>query len=103
MANLQPQAEAQCHSFFHFEQAALFVGQDSTSPAADVHVGLFVRGYGWFRCAKSGSWRTRADLEVCPTKWPISSHRLKPVLPLERQAQSSLHLVHQRPVSRPLE
>ena len=27
------------------------------SPAADVHVGLL----------KSGSWRSRADLEVCPT------------------------------------
>jgi hypothetical protein len=39
------QASAQCHSFFHFGQAALFVGQDS-SPAADVHVGLFVPGYG---------------------------------------------------------
>src|ERR1019366_3273864 len=60
------QASAQCHSFFHFEQAALFVGQDS-SPAADVHVGLFVRRYGWFRCAKNGAWRTRADLEGCPT------------------------------------
>jgi hypothetical protein len=35
--------------------AALFVGQDSTSPAADVHVD------------QSGSWRTRADLEVRPT------------------------------------
>ena len=33
-----------------------FVEQDSSSPQADVHVGL-----------KSGSWRTRADLEVCST------------------------------------
>src|ERR1017187_1560211 len=32
-------------------------GQDS-SPAADVHIGLFVP-------AKSGAWRNRADLEVC--------------------------------------
>jgi hypothetical protein len=35
------------------------VGRDS-SPAADVHVGL---------PAKGGSWRTRADLEVCPTDY----------------------------------
>jgi hypothetical protein len=43
------------------------VGQDS-SPAADVHVGLFAVGHSG---AKRGSWRTRPrghpDLEVCPT------------------------------------
>src|ERR1017187_8676336 len=61
--------------------AALFVGQDS-SPAADVHAGLFVLGYGCFRCAKSGSWRTRADLEVCPTT-AAAFPMLKPVLPAE--------------------
>src|ERR1017187_5421017 len=32
-----------------------------------VHVGLFVLGYGGFRCARSGSWRTRAGLESRPT------------------------------------
>jgi hypothetical protein len=32
--------------FSDLQHAALFVGQDSTSPAADVHVGLFVLGYG---------------------------------------------------------
>src|ERR1035438_9384492 len=41
------------------EDTTQAVGQDS-SPAADVHVGLFVP-------AKSGAWRPRADLEVCPT------------------------------------
>src|ERR1017187_9807082 len=50
---------------FHFEQATLFVGRDS-SPAADVHVGLFVRGYGWVRCAKSGSWRTAQTWRSAP-------------------------------------
>src|ERR1039457_6932827 len=40
------------------------VGPDS-SPADDVHVGFFVP-------AKSGAWRNRADLEVCPTP-PTSS------------------------------
>src|ERR1039458_1891494 len=66
----------------------------ASSPAADVHVGLFVRGYGWFRCAKSGSWRTRADLEVCPTTaaaipdiGKTSGIRLKPV-PRAYQARS---------------
>src|ERR1035441_6912928 len=43
-----------------------FVGQDS-SPAADVHVGPPVPGCRRFGRTKSGSWRTRADLEVCPT------------------------------------
>src|ERR1022692_2019756 len=47
-------------------QELLGVGRDS-SPAADVHAGLFVLGYGWSSRARSGSWRTRADLEVCPT------------------------------------
>src|ERR1019366_7193919 len=44
----------------------VFVGQDS-SPAADVHVGLFALG------SKSGAWRTRADLEGCPTTFHMLS------------------------------
>ena len=51
-------------SFSCLEQAALFVGQDS-NPAAGVHRGLFVLGYGRFRCVKSVR-GGRADLEVCP-------------------------------------
>ena len=53
-------------SLLTLSKLLLSVGQDS-SPAADVHAGLFVLGYGWSSRARSGSWRTRADLEVCPT------------------------------------
>src|ERR1035438_3580860 len=53
-------------SLLTLSKLLLSVRQDS-SPAADVHAGLFVLGYGWSSRARSGSWRTRADLEVCPT------------------------------------
>ena len=44
------------------------VGQDS-SPAADVHVGLLACGTADSKREGRGSWRTRADLEVCPTNY----------------------------------
>jgi|HubBroStandDraft_1064217.scaffolds.fasta_scaffold00962_6 hypothetical protein len=64
----------QCRILFRNRTPALIVGRASR-PAAAVHARLF-------RCAKSGSWRTRPrghpDLEVRPTTFrSISRHSEK--------------------------
>jgi len=53
------------------------MGPDS-SPAADVHEGLCVLGYGWFRCAKSGPWRLphgRKPTAACWKRGLVGRHR----------------------------
>src|ERR1035441_10914679 len=49
------------------------VGQAS-SPAADVHVGLFVLEYRRFCCAKGGFWRTRAQSKTRPVAYASACH-----------------------------
>src|ERR1022692_4068144 len=62
------------------------LGQDSSSPAAGVHAGLSRSPRNLIRRARSGSWRTRADLEVRPIEfyfgWKPTSETTTPSSPL---------------------
>src|ERR1039457_7547032 len=55
-------------SLLTLSKLLLSVGRDS-SPAADVHAGLFVLGYGWASRARRGAWRSRAGPGGRPPKF----------------------------------